>query len=434
MDLKNSFAAKLSVAGTLAILTCLTATAQDDDGGTHVFKPNIRSVQLYAKGSQTTPPIIQLNGGDLLDLAFDDLDGDVKTYSYALELRNSDWSPTTLNSMEYTKGFSGIQIQAYRLSGIALTRYTHYHITLPDANYVPTKGGNYLLKVYLNSDPSDLVFQVRMLVVNNTMPVTAEIQPPYNGETHATGQKVQFSVGLGNRQFTTPTQEVKVALVQDWCWATAKYDLRPTFVRSNSLEYNTENDAVFPGLREWRWLDNRSFRFQSDRIAKLDEGPDKINVYVRADPSRASFPYVTYQDHNGSYNIVASESINVSYQGDYGRVHFSYAPPGGESYDKDLFLYGALTNYEFNDSTRLRWDPDKKVYQTSQLLKQGYYDYMYVLRDKDGNVSMDQTEGNFFETENTYLILVYFRPLGGRFDELVGLGRVNSLANNNAGH
>lgn len=433
MDLENSLKAKLAVAGLLALLTFRSASAQDDDGGTHVFKPNIRTVQLYAKGSQTTPPVIQLGGGDFLDLAFDDLDGDVKNYSYVFELRNEDWSPTTLNTMEYTRGFSGIQLTAYRMSSIAITRYTHYHITLPDANYAPTKGGNYLVKVYQNGDPSDVVFQVRMLVVNNTMPVTAEVQPPFSSDTHATHQKIQFSVGIGSRSFTNPTQEVKVAIVQNWCWAMARYDLRPTFVRNNSLEYNPETDAVFPGIREWRWLDNRSFRFQSDRISKLDEGPDKISVYVRPDPSRAEMPYVVYQDYNGAFTIVASESINVTYQGDYARIHFAYAPPGGTPYEgKDLYLYGALTNYDLGDSALMRWDPDKKMYRNSMVLKQGYYDYMYVLKDKDGNVTTDQTEGNFFDTENAYLILVYYRPLGGRFDELVGLGRVNSLARNNA--
>lgn len=427
MDLKNSLLALLFLG------TFCRATAQDDDGGTHVFKPNIRSVQLYAKGSQTTPPVIQLSGGDLLDLAFDDLDGDVKNYTYAFELRNEDWSPTTLNAMEYLKGFAGVQLNSYRMSSIALQKYTHWHTTLPDAGYAPSKGGNYLLKVYVNGDPSDVAFQVRMLVVNNTMPVTAEVQPPYSSDTHNTHQKVQFSVGLGSRTFTSPTQEVKVAVVQNWCWALAKYDIQPTFVRNNSLEYNPEQDAVLPGAREWRWLDNRSYRFMSDRIAHIDEGTSAINVYLKPDPSRAALPFIVYQDYNGFYTITASEQINVTYQGDYGRVHFVYAPPGGEPYEgKDLFLYGELTNYELGDSTRMTWDAQRHVYTNSLLLKQGYYDYMYLLRSSDGSLTTDQTEGNFFETENAYLILVYYRPLGGRFDELVGLGRVNSLPQKNA--
>jgi len=432
MDLKNYLMAKLSWTSFMVFLCCTVARAQEDDGATRVFRPNIQSVQLFASGSQTTVPVIQLSGSDQLDLQFDDLDGDIKNYGYVYELRNEDWSPTSLNTMEYTKGFASVQITSYRVSSIAVTHYTHYHTRVPEANYIPTKGGNYLLKVFQNGDPSDVVFQVRMLVVNSSMSVTAQIQAPFGNEFFKTHQKVQFSVGTGNRQFISATQEVKVAIVQNWRWESAKYDLRPTFVRNNSLEYNTDADAVLPGTREWRWLDIRSFRFQSDRLAHIDELPDHINIYARTDQSRAEYPYVTYQDYNGAYTIAATESINVAYQGDYGHVFFTYAPPGGEPYEgRDLFIYGELSNYAFNDSTRMRWDPDKKTYRCSLLLKQGYYDYFYVLRDKDGNVDASQTEGNFFETENSYLILVYYRPLGGRFDELVGLGRVNSLQTNN---
>ena len=69
------------------------------------------------------------------------------------------------------------------------------------------------------------------------------------------------------------------------------------------------------------------------------------------------------------------------------------------------------------------------MYETSLFLKQGYYDYSYLTRNPDGsNGSFENTEGNFFETENNYTILVYYRPLGGRTDELVGFTRVNSLA------
>jgi hypothetical protein len=432
MDLKNSIKAKLSWALGAAFLFCSSARAQDDDGGTHIFKPNIHSVQLYAKGSQTAVPIIQLNDIGTLDLDFDDLDGDVKSYGYFYELRNEDWSPATLNSMEYVKGFPNATISDYKMSSIAITRYTNYHVHLPEENYVPTKGGNYLLKVFENGDPSDVVFQVRMLVVNSNMPVMAQIQSPFSSDVHTTHQKVQFTVGTGTRSIVNATQEVKVAIVQNWRWESAKYDIAPTFVRGNSLEYNPESDAVFPGTREWRWLDIRSFRFKSDRLARIDEGTNQIVVAVHVDKSRADYPYVTYQDYNGGFSINATEGIVPYYQGDYASVLFTYAPPDNQPYDgKDLYIYGGLTNYEFNDSTRMRWDPDKKVYHTDLYLKQGYYDYFYVLRDHDGKVDLSQTEGNFYETENSYLILVYYRPLGGRFDELVGLGRVNSLQANN---
>lgn len=433
MDLNNSLKAKLLLIAGLLFGFPLLAAAQDDDGGSHIFKPNIRSVQLYAKGSQVIAPVIPLSGGDLLTLHFDDLDGDVKSYAYVYELRNADWSPASMNTMEYTSGLGGPTINNYKLSSLAITKYTHYTATIPDPSYRPTKGGNYLLKVYQNGDPSDVVFQVRMLVVNNTMPVTAQVNPPFGSDVHASHQRIDFSVTLGNRQFNNPVQETKVTLLQNWSWASAHYDVRPTNVQNGAMQYNTETDAVFPGAREWRWLDMRSTRFQSDRLAKMVVGPDRFDVEVRTDQSRVSFPYAPYQDQNGAFAITTTDLITVATQGDYAHVGFSYAPPDGQPYEgKTLYLYGALTNYEFNDSTKMVWDPERKVYHNTQFLKEGYYDYFYVLRDSDGNIDFSQTEGNFYDTENEYLILVYYRPLGGRFDELVGLTRVNSLGNRNA--
>ncbi len=55
---------------------------------------------------------------------------------------------------------------------------------------------------------------------------------------------------------------------------------------------------------------------------------------------------------------------------------------------------------------------------------------MYVTVDRDDpkrSASFAQTEGNLWETENEYLILVYYRPLAGRADELIGYTRLNSL-------
>ena len=40
-----------------------------------------------------------------------------------------------------------------------------------------------------------------------------------------------------------------------------------------------------------------------------------------------------------------------------------------------------------------------------------------------------ETEGNHWETENNYSILVYYRPPGARHDHIIGFGAVNSRQN-----
>ena len=71
----------------------------------------------------------------------------------------------------------------------------------------------------------------------------------------------------------------------------------------------------------------------------------------------------------------------------------------------------------------------KKVFEKTLLLKQGYYYYTYVskiLNDKKNITGTADTEGNYSETENTYTILVYYRSLSDRADELVGAAIIDS--------
>src|SRR5882724_3146592 len=135
-------------------LICIVSYAWSQAGPDRIYMSNIRTPQVYKASNPLNYPALTLNGGDQMELHFDDMDGDVKLYYYTFELRNADWSPTILNSFDYIKGFSNVRINTYRQSSIAFTRYTHYQAPVPDRNCFPTRSGNYLEKVFLNGDTS----------------------------------------------------------------------------------------------------------------------------------------------------------------------------------------------------------------------------------------------------------------------------------------
>lgn len=409
------------------IATAFPLMAQEEA----VISENIRSVKLHLAGNQLAYPIIRLNTNDQLELHFDDMDADVKYYAYTFELYNADWTPAPVSQFDYMKGFTMVRINTYRNSSIALTPYTHYMATLPDRNTYPTRAGNYLLKVYLNGDTKRLVFSKRFLVVDNRLNVTGNIVQPYNPSVFKTHQKVQFWVNAQPLKPNNVFQQIKVVILQNHRWDNAIYGLQPTFNRQLVLEYNTENEGLFPGQREWRWVNLTSLRMQTDRIDSGVYTNRGQTLYLKAEGERASFQYRYYRDANGMYSLSNIENNNPYWQGDYATVCFRYQTPSGQPYpNADVYLFGELTNYQLNESTRLKYNTATGYYETQQLLKQGYYDYIYVTRDrKTGVVSTVVTEGNYWETENDYTILVYYRPLGGRSDELVGITRLNSLAN-----
>ncbi len=397
-----------------------------------VYSSRIKSPQLYQYGNQLSAPVIRLNSTDRLELHFDDLDANVKNYSYTYQHCNADWTPTMLSHFDYINGFSQVRISTYRISSIAFTRYTHYQAVLPDRNCVPVKSGNYILKVFLNGDTSKLAFTRRLLIYDEKSLIAAEIQQPFNGQIFRTHQKIQFRVNLNDRlDVINPLQQVKVVLQQNNRWDNAVMGLRPSFASNRSLVFNAEQDAVFPAGKEWRWLDLRSFRLQSDRVEKANYNTRSTEIFVKPDLDRSPQRFNFYKDENGRYYIDASENINPYWQSDYATVYFSFVPPGNSAFEgRDVYLFGQLSDYELREQNKMTWNADRRVYETSLFLKQGYYDYTYVTienADPRRKASYEATEGNFWETENEYRILVYYRTMGGRYDELIGMVRLNSL-------
>jgi len=390
---------------------------------------NIRSAKLYRYGDQTSFPAIVLNSNDVLQLDFDDLDNRVKNYYYTFQLCNVDWTPSILHPFEYIKGFQNTRISTYRNSSIAITRYIHYQAALPDRNCYPSRSGNYLLKVFLDADTSKLVFTKRFVVINNQTSVLTRVQQPYNAQFFKTYQKLSIVVQTDNRtQLFTPS-DLKVVVLQNNNWETSLFIDRPTISRSNYYEYSDEGITVMPAIKEFRWIDLRSLRLLSDRVQSMQTLHDTSVINVKPDPSRATQPYIYYRDLNGSYSIEAMESINPFWQGDYAYVNFAYYPPGNKELPgRNVYIFGELTNYAADTSGKMNFNKERGAYEKTLFLKQGYYNYAYATKstDRDAHPDFSQTEGDFWGTENSYTILVYFRPFGGRADELIGFTTFNS--------
>ena len=185
-----------------------------------------------------------------------------------------------------------------------------------------------------------------------------------------------------------------------------------------------------PAGKEFRWIDLRSLRLMSDRMQEIDNKKDTTHVYVKPDPLRNQQVYVYYRDLNGSYTIETMESINPFWQGDYAWVHFSYFPPANRALEgSDIYLFGEFTNYGSDTSGKMSFNRERGAYEKTLFLKQGFYNYTYATQPvgKIGFPDFSWAEGNYYATENSYTVLVYYRPFGARSDEVIGYAQVNSV-------
>ena len=409
------------------LITTIHAQQRVPDG---IYMKNIKTIQLYQQNNQESLPILNLNSSDLMELHFDDLDGYVKNYFYAFTLCNENWEEANLSPFDYIKGFTQNRVSQYRVASLALTKYVHYQALLPDRGCVPTKSGNYLLKVFLNGDTNQLAFSKRFFVIESKATIAAQVLQPFNNQMFRTHQRVQFSVNAAQINPINPQQQVKVVVLQNYRWDNAVKNIQPVFMRSNVFEYNGEQDCLFAAGKEYRWADLRSFRYESERIKSITRTTQPNEVFLREDLVRSNARYLFFRDFNGWFNISTSENINPLWQGDYANVHFTFMPDGNQPFsDKEVYLTGQMVNNTLSNEAKMQYNAEKGVYEKILLLKQGYYNYTYITKDiNNKRMAADATltDGNFWETENEYTIFVYFRSLSGRHDELVGFTTISS--------
>lgn len=395
-----------------------------------IYYPEIKTVQLYQQNNQMSLPIINLGSSDLLELHFDDLDGYVKNYSYTFQLCNENWEPVDLSPFDYIKGFIQNRLNQYRISSIAQTKYVHYQALLPDRGSVPTKSGNYLLKVFLNGDINKVAFTKKFFVLDNKASIGLQVLQPYDNSLFRTYQRVQISVNATQLNPINPQQQVKVVVLQNNRWDNVVRNIKPAFIRGNVLEYNGEQDCLFAAGKEYRWVDLRSFRIATERVHSIDKLTIPNEIILKPDLTRSQLRYAYFKDFNGWYFISSSENINPFWQADYANVHFTFIPPNNKAIEgKDVYIMSNFTNSELNDSTRLLYNEEEGWYEKTFLMKQGYYSYTYVTKDKNNEnaiADVTLTDGNLWETENDYTVFVYYKSVNGRHDELVGITTVNT--------
>ncbi len=397
-----------------------------------VYRASIKTVKLFPRNSQIALPVIDLNSVEQMELHFDDLNNSPKNYFYTYQLCNADWSEAEWSAFDYIKGFQQNRLSIYRISSVAQQQYVHYQAILPEQNAIPSRSGNYLLKVFQDGDTSKLLFTKRFYVVDQQAVIGARFQQPFDFQMMKTHQKIQLVVNVPKTNMINP-QQYRAVILQNGRWDNASTNIYPTFIRGNTLEFNTDQDCVFPAGKEYRWLDMQSFRFQSDRIESIDRTSRPMEVNVKQDRVRNNLQYLYYKDQNGFYEIMNTESLNPWWQSDYAKVNFSFVPDKGQQLNGvNIYLFGELTGNQIGDSSLMKYDAILGMYTKQLLLKQGYYNYAYLTRDERSKNEKTEnllTEGNYWETENEYTVFFYYRPLGGRHDELIGYTVLNSFNN-----
>ena len=390
----------------------------------NVYNDAIKSVEFYNAKKNPSFPLIKLNSGEQLELEFDDLRGGSRNYYYTIEQCDGDWNSSNLNSTEYLQGFTEDQITDYSYSSATLQKYTHYQIKFPNDNIKPKISGNYVLKVYEDDDTSKKVLTRRFYVLDSKVTVSADIQPSSDLDLRKSNQKINFQVNYGALKVQNPNSDIRTWIMQNGRDETGQFTTQVQYLRGNQLIYGDLSTNDFGAGNEFRHFDTRTLKLNSDRVVKIIRDTS-ISVLLLTDKSRNQPNYTFLYDNDGNYYVLNQDGTNPTTDADYTHLYFSL-DCGKTDADGSVYIVGRFNDFKLDEHSKMDYDARGKFY-THLFLKQGVYDYQYVWVD-NATKKPDNTflEGNYFETENKYQILVYYHPPTARWEELVGYLMVNS--------
>jgi hypothetical protein len=354
----------------------------------------------------------------------------VRNYYFSIEHCDANWQPSRLNALDYATGFNEDQINDYQTSQGTFQVYTHYKFAFPNEYIGPKVAGNYLLKVYEDSDKSRLIFTRKFYVVRPLIQVEATVGNSRQAQTRLTNQKLDVNIRTSALTISNPHRDVQLHVLQNQREDNMMVLTRPMFIGNTEIKYNGSETLDFAGNNEFRYADLRSSKSASAQVSELRiDSAVHIDLFVDEDNSTAS--YADTYDENGKFYIRNLDYGEVDNQSDYAYVTFSLKTnqvPKGR-----IYVVGGFNNYTRTAANMLRYDEKSNLWKVTLPLKQGLYDYEYVLETEGGAVVADAFSNTFFDTGNDYLVLVYHRRAGTYWDELLGIGNVsiNNKTNKN---
>lgn len=390
-----------------------------------IVDPRVQSVMFGKVGTDDRYAVIGLNGNEVIKLSFDMLGSQSENLQYTLVHCDANWKPTKLNSNEYLIGMNFDNINDFRFSTNVYVSYVHYNIFFPNENMKPKISGNYIVKVYRNFDEEDLVLTRRMMVVNHSTTIEGLARQATLAEFRYTKQEVQFTVGINPTQVINPLEDIKVVVLQNARWDNAITGLKPQFMSNNKLIYESLDQCIFNGGNEFRWFDTRNLRQFSPNV-RSKRTDSVVHCLLNMDESRGAGQYFNYLDYNGRRILQNKEGTNSDIDGDYAYMTFQLSavmgvPPGAE-----VYVIGEFTDWRLLPEYKMYYNKNRQRYDLDVPLKQGRYEYCYAIKNEQGKPDETSLEGNHFQTENEYVVLVYTRNLIYNYDELIGIKKFST--------
>lgn len=403
----------------IAFLMLLLSSVRAEAQRSIIYDKNVKSLKIETNNNWAAPPVIQLGSDDYITISFDVMTHKYIDLRYRLIHCNADWKTSELYDIDYMDGFNDNSIENYTSSINTTVEYTNYSLSIPNDEVSIKTSGNYLLEIY-DYDTDEILAAAAFSVVDKKISVGANVTSNTVVDTNKTHQQVDIIINHPEYNIRDPRDEIKVCVVQNGRFDNMVQNLTPSFIGNSRIEYKNDKSLIFKAGNEFRRFEILNENDPMMGVDKIGYFAPYYHVTLLTDRPASNYNYD--QDQNGKYIIRNNNAEDSSIEADYMIVHFTLDAP--YLYDADIYLDGEFTNHSLTEDFKMIYNPQIKMYEKSILLKQGIYNYQYLTKSNN-TYTTEEIEGDFYETSNNYIIYVYHRPFGERYDKLIGISIID---------
>ena len=382
----------------------------------------IKTISFFQNG-QNEIPIFKL--GDSFQIQFDDLHGTEDNYYYTIKHCDYDWNPSQLSKNEYLIGFDDQRIIDYSNSFNTLQIYSHYRVSFPNKNTQLKVSGNYIISIL--DENKEVVFSKKIILFEEIVSVPIQIKRARDVKNIEQKHNLDFSIKTNAFTFQSPLQNVKVLLMQNGQFDSAITNIKPMYTIGNDLIYKYDKETQFWAGNEYLFFENKNIQGATNSVAYVSSEGGLYNSHLYPNYPRTNLPYTYWPDINGNFLVNSFNRENPEIESDYAWVYFTLAASLNQNTDS-IYIAGMFNNYALNEESKMEFNQSKGVFEKAMMIKQGFTNYKYIIANSDGNIDYENTvDGNFYQTENNYSVLVYYRENNQRYDRVIGKGSASSI-------
>lgn len=436
-----------------------------------IYDEQIKTVTYEVNNLPTNFPVLTLNSAQFIMLKFDDLLNEERNLFYRVIHCDKNWKPSSISEIDAFHGFNDERLRNYSYSINTRIPYIHYWQQFPNKDLQFKISGNYLLVIYEDNIEYPILTR-RFVVKENRVGIEMKSVFPADVENIRYKQELNVNINFEGFKMRNPMDEISLMVMQNENWNTA-ITSKPSFFTVNSLRFNKLNTYAWWGLTEFRDFDTRSLMRLGRGVKFIERNKNETDVILMTDQSRRNKVHIANFDFNGRFIIENFERLRQTTTGDvldrfinttnadqnlrqslrdsivgsiirqnslldgnytaeernirsdYTNVTF-VLDDMVHLQDDEIYVLGSMNNWLPTEEFKMKYDSKRDLYVTEAVLKQGYYNYMYGVLNKNNEVNFPVMEGSWNETENEYQALVYYRGLGDIYDRVIGFSVYNT--------